>query len=86
MDIRTASETKGAPVDPPAVSTKEQFVELIESRKASRLPKTLNYQERERAALTVKRAQGWLRSSFFRFDSSETNQHIAALIRIGGAL
>lgn len=72
-------------VDVLAVSTREEFAALIESCKAANLPKSLGWQERERAALIVKRAQGWLRSSFFRMESSETQQHVAALRACGGA-
>lgn len=67
------------------VTTREQFIALIESRKAANLPKDMGHADRERASLAVKRAQGWLRSSFFRMESSETQQHVAALARAGGA-
>lgn len=67
-----------------AVTTREQFVALIETRKAANLPKGMPVAERERATLVVKRAQGWLRSSFFRIESSETQQHVAALARVQG--
>ena len=68
-----------AQADVPAVVTREQFAALIESCKAANLPESMGWKARERAALVVKRAQGWLRSSFFRIESSETQQHVAAL-------
>jgi len=77
-----AKQAAGEKID---VTTREQFVALIESRKSANLPKGMNYADRERAALVVKRAQGWLRSPFFRMESSETQQHVDALARVGGA-
>jgi hypothetical protein len=73
-----------APVEVLAVATREQFAALIESRKAANLPANTGWDERRRAELLVKRAQGWMRSSFFSMESSETQQHVAALRAVSG--
>lgn len=64
------------------IASRDDFARLVDSCKSANLPKSLNYSERQRAVAVVQRARGWLKSSFFRIESAETQQHVAALAAI----
>lgn len=63
-----------------AVNTADEFAALIESCKADNLPAGLTWEQRRQAEAAMRRAKGWLRSSLFSMQSSETRQHVEALL------
>ncbi|QQP96514.1 hypothetical protein [Lysobacter enzymogenes] len=81
-ETKNAGAVSAGAVDVLAVTTREDFAALVESCKACNLPAELGWDERRRAETVMRRAQGWLRSSFFSMQSSETQQHVAALLSV----
>jgi hypothetical protein len=67
------------------VTTRDEFAALLDTLKAANLPSSMTWQDRRRAEDVMRRARGWLRSTFFRVEAAETQQHIDAITSVRGA-